>query len=161
MRTQEEIVAKLREHQGKILDFTPDVLLPYLDFDHAKQFLKPDATREGWESPHGDDQMSYPLSEETALREFRAYAEFAWGKAQDHRGLSAERSVQKLEAWTWLLGRDDVLAASEAAHYQNYGCPKLAVICEAFGFPIPDDEPTQRMVRGEPCKPDCESGCGQ
>ena len=158
MRTQEEIVARIREKRS-MFGFDAEVLLPYLDYDHAKEFIRPVVPREKWEVSSEDGGRGYPLNEEAAMRDFRAYAEFAWGKAQDHRGLSANRSVEKLEAWAWLLGRDDVLAASEAAGYASYGCPKLKVICEAFGFPIPDDEATVRMMNGEPCRPDCDSGC--
>lgn len=151
MRTQDEIVARIREKRS-MFGFDAEVLMPHLDFEHAREFIKPVVTKEEWEK-------EYPLTESAAMDAFREYAEFAWGKAQDHRGNSAGRSVEKLEAWTWLVGRDDVLAQSEAAPYPSYGCPKLAIVCEAFGFPVPDDESTQRMIRGEGCSPGCESGC--
>lgn len=151
MRTQDEIVVRIREKRS-MFGFDAEVLLPHLDFAHASEFVRPATSKDEWD-------QKYPITESAALDAFRDYAEFAWGKAQDHRGLSAGRSVEKLEAWTWLLGRDDVLAASEAAPYPSYGCPKLKVICEAFGFPIPDDEATVRMMRGESCVPGCDSGC--
>ena len=161
MRTQDEIVKRLRDH-GDPFGFGLQVLLPHLDFDHAREFLKNGATRADWESPrqNGDGvEERYPLAESAALRDFRAYAAFAWGKAQDHRGLSAMRSVEKLTAWTWLLGRDDVLDRVQQTDYALYGCPVLRVLCEAFDFPIPDDEGARRMMRGEPCRPDCPNGC--
>lgn len=162
MRTQEEIVTRIREKRDVIFGFEAEVLLPHLDYEHAKEFLKPEASREQWEGLHrnGDVEERYPLTEAAALRDFRSYAEFAWGKAADHRGLSAGRSVEKLTAWAWLLGRDDVLVQVEKTDYAQYGCPKLKVICEAFGFPIPDDEGSQRMMRGEPCVVGCDMGCG-
>ena len=160
MRTQDEIVARLRAPRGDLLfNFEPDVLLPQLDFDRAREFLKDGATAEEWGRATDGVEERYPLGEAAALRDFRSYAAFAWSKARYHRGLSAIRSVQKLSAWAWLLGRDDVLEAVERADYAPYGCPKLKVICEAFGFPVPDDEELVRMMRGEPCTPDCEDGC--
>lgn len=155
MRTQGEIVERVRASRT-MFGFQAEVLVPHLDFEHAREFLKPEMTLEKWEE--GEDPS--PLTEARAVEDFRKYAEFAWGKARDHRGLSASRSVEKLSTWTWLLGRDDVLEAVEAVGYAQYGCPKLKVICDAFGFPVPDDEATQRMIRGEPCEPGCESGCG-
>src|SRR5579871_5733471 len=153
MRTQDEIVARIRDIKARqrAFEFGPEVLLPHLDFDHAREFLKADAKRESWETPFVVDgvERRYPLTEENARADFRAYAEFAWGKAQDHRGLSAMRSVDKLSAWTWLLGRDDVLEQVEEIDFAMYGCPILKVVCEAFGFPVPDDPETQRMIRGE------------
>lgn len=156
MRTQDEIVARIREKRS-MFSFDAEVLVHSLDFDHAKEFLREERIRP--ERANEEWNTTYPLSEEAVMKEFADYAQFAWGKAQDHRGLSANRSVDKLEAWTWLLGRDDVLAASEAAPYPSYGCPKLKIICEAFGFPVPTDTETVRMMNGDPCKPDCESGC--
>jgi hypothetical protein len=151
MRTQDEVVARIREKRS-IFSFDAEVLVHALDYEHAREFIGT-TSREKWEA------TKHPISEEEAIRDFADYAAFAWGKAEDHRGLSAGRSVEKLEAWTWLLGRDDVLSQSENALYAMYGCPKLKVICEAFGFPIPDDEPVVRMMRGEPCTPDCDAGC--
>jgi hypothetical protein len=133
MRTQDEIVDHLRNEQNLSEE---EVLLPYLDFEHAEEFLKPKMTREKWEVFHTHDsgQRRFPLEESAILPEFRSYAALAWSKAQDHRGLSASRSM--------------------------YGCPQLRIVCEAFGFPIPDDEATQRMIRGLPCTGNCERGCG-
>ncbi len=58
--------------------FDREVLVPYLDYDHAKEFLK-DTTREQWEeTPRKDregNETRYPLSESFILPEFRAYCE--------------------------------------------------------------------------------------
>jgi hypothetical protein len=156
MRTQDEIVARMRvKEEGDLFGFAREVLACYLDFEHAREFLRPEMTREEWEKdlPAATDAR--------ALGEMRDYAEFAWGKAKDHRGISASRSIDKLSAWAWLLGRDDVLEKVGKTPYAQYGCPQLQVFCEAFGFPMPDDEAAQRMMRGLPCYDGCESGCGQ
>ncbi len=151
MRTQDEIVEHIRANEG-LLDFTASALVPYLDFEHAKPWLKEDVTADQWKPT--------PLDRETVLAEMREYMEFAWGKVEDHRGISASRSVDKMGAWVWLLGDDEVLADFKATGYPNYGAPKLAVVCRAYGFPIPDDEGVQRMIQGDDCGiGDC--GCGR
>jgi hypothetical protein len=90
----------------------------------------------------------------------RDYMEFAWGKADDHRGLSAMRSVEKFKAWVWLLGNDKLVEFCEDDdHYAYYGAPVLQRICQEYSFPIPDDAGIQRMMKGLPCKDGCTSGC--
>lgn len=156
MRTQDQIVAKVREEAEKVLSFGPEALTPYLDFTHAREFLKPETTEAQW------DEARNESGREAVLEEAKTYmAEFGWPKAQDHRGLSAVRTIDKMLAWIWLLGEDELFAKVEATDYAQYGAPKLKIICEHFGWPIPDDEPTQRMMRGEPCEQGCWQGCGE
>jgi hypothetical protein len=90
-----------------------------------------------------------------------AYMSFAWSKVEDHRAISASRSIDKLGAYVWLMGDDNVLSEMEAAGYAQYGAPKLACVCLAYGLPIPQDEEVQRMIRGETCRPGCDAGCGR
>lgn len=155
MRTQEELVEKTREEAKKFLGFGADVLLPYLDYAHAKEFLRDDITEEKW------NERAIDPSEERALKDMADYMAFAWGKVSDHRGISAQRSVDKMGAWAWLLGRDDVVKALEEAPYENYGAPKLAVVCRMMGFPIPEEQSIQNMINGLSCCPGCDMGCGQ
>lgn len=154
MRTQDEIAAKVRESRNQVLDFAGDALLAYLDFEHAREFLKPETTPEKWAEIH------VPLDADKVIAEMREYMSFAWEKVEDHRGLSAGRSVDKMTAWAWLLGDGGAYEAIEAAEYTNYGAPKLAAICRVLGFPIPDDAGVQRMIAGERCGSGDECGCG-
>jgi hypothetical protein len=78
-----------------------------------------------------DDVRSDPADIENAAR---AYYLFALGKIDNERGISAERSVIKLREYAWLAGRDDVVAAMDAADYTPYGAPKVALFGQAFGF---------------------------
>ncbi len=150
MRTQDEILARVQADRG-VFGFAGEVLILFLDFEHAKPFLKDEVTAADWKPE--------PVDRETILGQMREYMAFAWGKVEDHRGISAHRSVEKMAAWTWLLGDEKVLADFKAADYENYGAPKLAVICHAYDFPIPDSEEIQRMSEGLPCGAgDC--GCG-
>lgn len=129
MKTQEEIVARLNQSDS-MFGFDRSVLVPFLDLEHAKPFLVPDMT----------DWTQVPLDRETVLNQMREYMDFAWRKVEDHRGLSASRSVEKFEAWLWLLGDEPVIADFDAAPYENYGAPKLHVVCKAYGLPVPESE---------------------
>jgi hypothetical protein len=154
MRTQEEIVKKVKETEKKFLSFAPEVLLPYLDYDDAKPHIKPEITPDEWE------KLRSPLTEEAVLKEAAQYmATYGWDKAENHRGLSAGRTVDKMETWIWLLGEDDFLKEVEATRYENYGAPKLKLICEHFDWPLSDDEGVLRMAEGLPCRDGCDEGC--
>ena len=153
MRTTEEVIARIQETlKTDIFGFKASALLELLTFEQAKPFLKEDASPEGWKTCATRDQL---------LGCMREYMAFAWGKVEDHRGLSAGRSVEKFEAWIWALGDDATLAEFEAAPYAQYGAPQLAVACRAYGFPIPETESVHRMILGEPCERHCESGCSR
>lgn len=150
-RSQDEIVARIKAHEAgeDFFGFAREALIDALDFDHAKPYLKDGVTAQEWQqvTDFGD-----------AAREYLA---FAIGKIEAHRGISAERSVSKLTEYAWLLGRDDVVSAMDAADYPNYGAPKVKAFAEGMGFPWPDDKELARMARGESCVDDCEGGCGR
>lgn len=163
MRTQAEIVARLEAKKNDTFGFGSSVLLDGLDFEHAKPFLKDGVTAEQWNSKHEAPgygrELQFPLLTEADLKAAALdYLKFAWGKAEDHRGISAARSVKKMTEFCWLLGID--IEWIEAAEYAQYGCPILKRISELLGAPTPDSEPMLRMMRGEPCRPDCNEGCG-
>lgn len=126
-RTQDEIVARINQLAGD--DFfgtqTSD-MLTYLDFDHAKPFLKEDCTKEKW-----DDARKEPLRE-NVIKEMVEYMEFAWDKANNKRGLSAGRSMDHYRAWLWLIGESDLVLKIQ--HYEYYGKPQLIEICRALAL---------------------------
>lgn len=102
------------------------------------------------------DDLSKAKEEcEKALRE---YMEFAFDKAINHRGLSANRSVLHFENWLWLMERDDLLPfVEDDNNYRSYGVPILKYVARAFDIPIPEE--IANWKNGEPCSPDCEGGC--
>lgn len=152
MRTSEEIVKKINSNTG-LFNFGMEVMVPYLPFEHAKQYLKEGVTEAEW--------TPSPLKEEFILQEAKTYMEeYGWPKCLGHRGLSAGRTIDKMEAWFWLLGRDDVLVAIESAGYAQYGAPKLAAICNVMGWAIPDSQDALNMMQGKPCGANYECGCG-
>lgn len=158
MRTQDQL-AQAAKTPKSFFGFDAEVYLNYLDFEHAKPFLKeeflanPDAEKE-WNAQRSD------LTEERVKTDMREYMEFAWGKAIDHRGLSANRSIDKMMALLFVLGDDEFAEKVEATPYPQYGAPKLALICEKYGFPMPDSPMAVNMAKGLPCHPGCDNGCG-
>lgn len=157
MRTQDAVVQKIKESKS-LLGFDREVLVPYLDFEHAKEFLKEGTTPDQWETT--------PLDEKTVLEEMREYmARIGWEKVEDHRGISAGRTIEKMQAWMWLLNTpqaDELIEfADDGANYPQYGAPILAKICSVYGFPVPDSPSIKRMIDGLSCSPGCSEGCGE
>lgn len=162
MKTQTEILEKMHALEtSDFFGFEREVLLEALEFEHAKAFLKEGATHEAWDSrTHGTREVitlgTGPLKGDLLRAVALDYLEFAWGKALDHRGISADRSVRKMTAFLWLMGLDS--KAIEDAPHAMYGCPGLKVASEQLGVPLPVDPMLILMMNGEPCSPGCE-GC--
>lgn len=157
MRTQDEIVARLAAVADEdLLGFAREVLLGQLDWAHIQPFLRDDHGLDGEEFER--DRRANDLTLDA-----NGYLSFAIGKIVDHRGISASRSVDKLREFAWLLGRDDVVAAMDAADYPQYGAPKVYAYCVGMGWPEAwptDNAGLARMLEGQPCSDDCLNGCG-
>lgn len=153
-RTQEEIVARLKVIEERGDDFMGTIrsdMVDYLDYEHAKPFLKEGVTLEQW----NDAKQVDPLIE------LRGYMPFALDKAEGHRGISAGRSIQHMQTWLWLMGDDELLEFAENDNnYPNYGVPILAAICKKYYIQTPDEEWFKNMSQGSSCTPDCDEGCG-
>jgi hypothetical protein len=153
MRTDAEIVAQIKARTAKdVFGIETGDLLGVLPFSSAQEFLKPGVTTDEFGSPS-------ERTREAVLKAMHEYMDFAWGKALDHRGISAGRSVFHFRALVWLLGDEDY-GAIEWDDFAQYGAPVLKAICDRFDFPMPDSAAAFRMAKGEPCRPDCEEGCG-
>lgn len=125
MRTQDEIVARIEAVKpNDFLGFQASVLIGYLDFAHAKPYLKPDTPEVLWQAA---------MTEKTPREELVEYMPFAWEKANNCRGLSAGRSVEKCKAWLWLDGKEK-LADGLDSIYEYYGKPCLVVVCAEYGI---------------------------
>jgi len=151
-RSQQEIRARfdqIHDSGDDFFGFRQEALAEAMEFDTVVDMLKEGATAEDW---------TVPDVKKTA----RDYLEFAIGKATDHRGISAERSIDKLREWLWCLGDDELLQRFESAEYEQYGAPKLLVLAEAWGVSTEDMDSTewQRMSKGIPCSDTCYEGCG-
>lgn len=100
------------------------------------------------------------LAETIVLSTMREYMGFAWNKAIDHRGISTSGSVAKMAAWLWILDDEELRAfALDDANYRNYGVPVLRRISEKYSFEIPEE--AKSWKDGEPCRQDCDEGCGR
>lgn len=130
MRTQDEIVIRIRELEGiDFLGFLRSDLLDALDFAHAKEFLKPDAPEKEW-----NEQAFILKSDEGVKNKMIDYMEFAWGKANNCRGISAGRSMSHYSAWTWLLGDEVYNQFYDLEDYQYYGKDNLVDLCLYLGL---------------------------
>lgn len=155
MRTTEEIINKIkqRREEDHLFDFFPEVLADFIPFDAAKEIVSAKWIEErGGEEKAREHWTWREPTEENIKEDMADYMKFAWGKAEDHRGLSANRSIQKMEAYTWLLGIED---AVDWDQYTPYGAPILASLCERFELPIPYSEELGRMIQGLACRDDC------
>lgn len=153
-RDQEEILFRINSLKGEdMFGFRQEVLGMFLVYDHIIRWAP------GIAKDVGLQQWADSCSRDPFL-ESRNYLEFAFSKAADHRGISAIRSVEKLYEYAWLMGRDDVCVAMEAAPYGKYGVPKLVAFAKGIGVSWPEDNAALvRMSEGWPCRPDCEEGC--
>lgn len=125
MRTQEEILQRFNNRKNDdMLGFEVNVYLSYLDYDHVKPFLKEGTTEVGW-TPN-------PTDKESIKKQMIDYLEFAWGKANNCRGISANRSIMHYQAWFWMIGEDEI-ADHLMDDYKYYGKPQLETICEYLG----------------------------
>lgn len=122
-KTQEEIVSRI-ESKDWVLPFGRNVLIPYLEYENAEQYLKDGATKEEWQDKETKDP----------LQSAEEYMDFARKKARNRRSNSATRSIDKMREWLWLAGEDEVLQKFEEAEYKPYGKPKLNVLEEEFGW---------------------------
>ncbi len=124
MRSVPEIIAKIESHKNDFFGFIASDLIAYLSFSDAKPFLKDEAKEAEWkpESVERDDVLAKMLG----------YMPFAWGKANDCRGLSAGRSIEHMRAWLWMIGEDRMSDLIE--DYSHYGKPQLRAICNRFGW---------------------------
>jgi hypothetical protein len=119
MRKDEEIIARIKEL--KSLDFRGHQRSDLADYLTAEQL-----------EPLGFKVHNFktlPRDADSIMEQMKAYMIFAWGKANNCRGLSAGRSLDHYSAWLWMLGM-----TVDFSHYTHYGKPQLRAICERFGW---------------------------
>lgn len=130
MRTQDEIMRRIETRKKfDIFGFEVSEYVDYLDFDHARPFLTEEVTEQIWKEEA--DNLDTPVER------MHDYMAFAWGKANDCRGISANRSIMHCIAWLWLAEEDKLLAQVKdefRGNYHSYGKPILEIICEHFDW---------------------------
>ena len=126
-RTQQQIVQRINEiAKEDMFGWQTNDLIFYLDYDHAKEFIRQEVDAEEWANICG----GVPLDPVASIRN---YMSFAWDKANNCRGISAGRSIEHMKAWLWLDEQDDLLAFIEKG-YDYYGKPQLVKVCEHYGI---------------------------
>lgn len=144
-RSQGELLEKYNSRSG-FLDFYGSVLLDFMELETAKPLLKEESVTD-YES--GKEKWAVVNTIEEAAQDFLDYMVFAWMKAEDQRGISATRSVQKLAAWLWVMGCDDLAAQVEdEGLYNPYGAPALIEVCTGMGIDVPE---SLREFASNPC----------
>lgn len=133
-----------------VLCFGQSDLLEFIPYEHVKDLVNDDVTEEAW-----NKDITQP-TEENIRKKIISYMDFAIGKAEDHRGLSAGRSINHFQTWTWILGDYDKI---DWKNYANYGAPILKQLCELYSISFPDIGAISRMADGEKCTGDCQEGC--
>jgi len=137
LKTQDEIYQRLKKTSSGFMamDFRPEVLINHLNYDLAKEFLN-DEYKEKVDK--GEIKSEYVSDIKEIVQDFLDYMVFAWGKAEDERGISAGRSLQKLGAWLWLLNREDLeTIINDDDLYNPYGSPALIEVCNQLGVEVP------------------------
>jgi hypothetical protein len=145
-RTPEEIVEKIKADDS-MFNFCADVLIDYLRWGDAKEHYKQEFVTEVGE---GKAKPPTPITDQKeAVQDMLDYLVFGWGKALDERGISASRTVYKLAAWFWLLGREDLEREVKLeSRYNPYGMPALIYVSEQLGIPVPE---TCKEFASKPC----------
>jgi len=126
MRTQQEILDRIKSISNRdFFGFETSDLIDFLDYEHAKEFLKEGVTEEQWKEAREKTG--------TPEKQIKDYIEFAWEKAKGERGLSSERSINHFTAWLWLAGDDELVAFLEdEGNYPMYGKPMLKKVTEKY-----------------------------
>jgi len=126
VRTDAEIVARIEARMHKDpFGFEWPYYLVCLPFELAKPYLIEESKSKpaDWKQAQRD--------EESLRTECIDYMPFAWDKANNCRGISANRSIAHFQAWLWLMGVE--WADSLWDDYEYYGKPQLVRICEFLG----------------------------
>jgi len=133
LRTQDEIVQRFEERKkGDFLGFEVGEYLDYLDYEHAKPYLKKSVTSKEWEE---ETERPLPLNKKAILKRMLDYMGLAWEKANGCRGISASRSISHYQAWIWLAGDQELLQkVQDETNYEHYGKEILVMICDFYGW---------------------------
>lgn len=132
LKIDTEAAYKIIKTKTTLFAFAKEVALDYLPFEEVKDLYTEEA-KEAFEK--GDKSWHVVTDVREAAQDFLDYMVFAWMKANDERGISASRSIEKLSAWMKILSRPDVAEILEdESLYPMYGKPALRKACEVLGI---------------------------
>lgn len=133
-RSQDEIFEKMKGGADDMFGFTVSILAPYAEYERSKEFYN-DEYKAKVASGEIKHEVSTDLVE--TVQDMVDYLIFGLGKALDGRGLSASRTVSKVGAWLWLLGREDLERTIHRDDlYNPYGMRALIAVCEDLGIEV-------------------------
>ena len=128
MRTQKEIRQRFIDADDMFGTVQGD-LIHAMTFEVAKEFLKEEYVKEVESGEKKWQQLK------DTKKEILGYLGFAYDKADNQRGLSANRSMLHFEAWIWLDDADFYEEIKDLlTNYTNYGIPALDKIAAKYGY---------------------------
>lgn len=133
-RTQDEIRAQFTASRDRDFFGTEGQhLVEAMTFETAKaaDIPKDDVTPDQWATA----RCLYTVEDVKA--EILSYLIFAWDKANNCRGLSANRSLEHFRGWCWLLGAEGQAIMEHPdfnVNYRHYGKAALVRVSELVGF---------------------------
>lgn len=128
MRTQEEILERFNSVEDLFGTQKGD-LINFMTFENAKTHLIEDYVEK---VEKGVESWSISTDAKELILD---YLPFAYGKAEDERGLSAIRSLLHFKTWIWL--DDEVFYNEISESIENstgYGISVLDRISEYYGY---------------------------
>lgn len=135
-RTQEELLQRYNSRkENDFLGFEANEYLYRMDFETAKTTgrLNEETTKEEWEGS---------VTDKTLLEVMQDYIDFAYGKAESERGISANRSIMHYIAWSWLNGDTEFSKQIEDEfenNYHSYGKNILDMIVEYYNLKVDNE----------------------
>ena len=118
IRSMEEIKQKIKTgFENDVFNFGIYDLMDALPFEEAKPHL----SKEFLKDPKAEEKFNKErlVSKVDVLKKMEDYLPFAFKKAENQRGLSADRSVRHFAAWAWLID-DDFYQEIEKMYDENY-----------------------------------------
>jgi hypothetical protein len=133
--TTEEIEARYLARKGwDTFSFEVGEYLPFCSFDFITEHRK---FKEGVDLEKAKKEYPSLLTRERMIAIMKDYMPFAFEKANNERGISANRSIGHYIAWTWLAGDTEFSKKVEDTFdddYHSYGKPILRMICKQYGW---------------------------
>jgi len=129
MKTQQEILNRIEERKDNdFLGFEVSEYVDFLELKNAKEYLKKGVGEKKW------NKVDKKPTRANIVKIMKDYMSFAWDKANNMRGISANRSIDHYTAWLWLLGDEKLRTKFKETEYEHYGKEKLIVICEHLNW---------------------------
>lgn len=128
MKSFEQIVKRIRYLENEkfrdIFETRAD-LISYLPYELAQEFTDLDEA--------GFNKVKTLYNRENIIKELVDYLSFAFEKAENQRGLSANRSIAHFENWLFVLEDQELYDfTSNHENYREYGLPILMKIKEKY-----------------------------